>query len=47
MAAVVVSYAAGVLPLGSSGWGIIGGVIFVGGIGLWWGSERVSGKFSG
>jgi hypothetical protein len=47
MAAVVVSYAAGILPLGPSGWSVLGGVIFLGGIILWWGSERVLGKFSG
>jgi hypothetical protein len=45
MAALVVGYAAGMLPLGAHGWGIIGGVTIAGFAALWWGSERSWGVF--
>lgn len=45
MAAGVVAYASGLLDLGDGGWSILGGVIFIGTIGLWWASERLLGRF--
>lgn len=42
----VVAYASGTLYLGAHGWSILGLVTLVGAIGLWWGSERVWGKFT-
>ncbi|WP_211596703.1 hypothetical protein [Phreatobacter stygius] len=46
MAACVVGYAAGLLPLGPHGWAILGGTILLGNAALWWGSERAWGMFS-
>jgi hypothetical protein len=46
MAALVVSYAAGVLPLGRYGWAILGVAAAVGNALLWWGSERLLGRFA-
>jgi len=46
MAALVVAYAAGVLPLGSYGWAILGATIAIGNAMLWWGSERLLGRFT-
>jgi hypothetical protein len=45
MAAIVVAYAVGSLPLGSNGWNIISGVSLVGSAALWWGSEHVLGAY--
>ena len=45
MAAVVVAYAVGVLPLGPYGWAILGAVTVIGNAILWWGSERVLGRY--
>lgn len=36
----------GVLPLGPFGWWILGTVILLGGILIWWATETVWGKFS-
>lgn len=47
MAALVVGYAARLLPLGPYGWDILEGIIFAGSAILWWGSERVLGEFIG
>ena len=47
MAAGVVALASGLLGLGRHGWSIIGGVTLVGSAGLWWGSERLWGRYSG
>src|SRR5882757_3998958 len=41
MAALVVGYAVGLLPLGRYGWDLLEGIIFAGSAILWWGSERV------
>ena len=46
MAAAVVAYAGGVLPLGRSGWSLLSAVTLVGTLGLWWGSESLWGKFT-
>jgi hypothetical protein len=46
MAAAVVAYASGLLDLGAHGWAIIGGVTLVGALGLWWGSERMWGRYA-
>lgn len=46
MAMGVVAYATGVLHLGVHGWSILSGLILIGAIGLWWGSERVWGRFT-
>ena len=45
MAAGVVAYANGLLRLGPHGWSILGSIIVVGVIGIWWASERAFGKF--
>jgi hypothetical protein len=45
MAALVVAYAAGALPIGEDGWAILGAVAIVGTAALWWGSERIWGLF--
>ena len=41
MAAVVVAYVTGVLPMGEHGWTILGSATVVGTAALWWGSERI------
>lgn len=46
MAAVVVGYVEGVLPLGSNGWTSISVVSLGGFAGLWWGSERLLGRYA-
>lgn len=46
MAAAVVGYAVGLLPLGRHGWLLLGVATAVGFAGLWWGSERLWGAFS-
>lgn len=46
MAAAVVAYAVGVLPLGPNGWVILAVVVLMGFAALWWGSERVWGRFT-
>lgn len=47
MAAVVAAYALGLISLGPNGWALIG-LLCVGGFAaLWWGSERLFGKFAG
>jgi len=45
MAGLVVAYATGVAPLGPHGWSLLGGATLIGFVGLWWGSERLWGKF--
>ena len=45
MAALVVGYAVGVLPLGPYGWDMLAGAAFIGSALLWWGSERILGAF--
>ena len=45
MAMAVVAYASGALLLGPHGWSILGGTTLIGAVVLWWGSERVWGKF--
>ena len=45
MAALVVGYAIGVLPLGPYGWDMLAGTAFIGSALLWWGSERILGAF--
>lgn len=45
MAVGVVAYASGFLDLGAHGWNILGGLILGGAIGIWWGSERLWGRF--
>jgi len=45
MAAAVVGYAAGVLPLGPHAWPLLGAMMAVGFAGAWWGSERLWGAF--
>ena len=47
MAAAVVAFATGLLGLGRNGWSILGGITAVGVIGLWLGSERLWGRYSG
>lgn len=46
MAAAVAAYAGGLLDLGADGWGLLAGVILAGALVLWWGSERLSGRFT-
>ena len=46
MAALVLGYAAGALPIGDQAWVILGATTIVGTIVLWWGSERIWGVFS-
>jgi len=46
MAALVVAYAAGILPLGPHGWTILGATAVIGNALLWWGSERFLGRFT-
>jgi hypothetical protein len=45
MAALVVAYAAGTLPIGDHGWAILGAMTIIGTAVLWWGSERIWGLF--
>jgi hypothetical protein len=45
MAALVIAYAAGLVPIGDRGWAILGAVVIVGTAVLWWGSERIWGVF--
>lgn len=45
VAALVVAFAAGVLPIRDHGWLILGAATIVGTAVLWWGSERVWGSF--
>lgn len=45
MAAAVIGYVAGLLPLGDHGWTVLGAVTLVGFAALWWGSERLLGRF--
>jgi hypothetical protein len=45
MAALVLAYAAGALPMGDQGWAILGATTIVGSVALWWGSERIWGLF--
>jgi hypothetical protein len=47
MAALVVVHASGVLPLGPNGWAILGTMTAIGSVLLWWGSERLLGRFAG
>ena len=45
MAALVVAYEAGALPIGEYGWAMLGAITIVGTVVLWWGSERIWGLF--
>lgn len=45
MAALVMAYAAGVLPIGEHGWAMLGAITIIGTAVLWWGSERIWGLF--
>ena len=45
MAALVVAYAAGVLPLGPYGWVVLGVATAIGNTLIWWGSERILGAY--
>jgi ABC-type uncharacterized transport system permease subunit len=45
MAALVIAYAAGALPIGDHGWAILGAIAIAGSAVLWWGSERIWGLF--
>jgi hypothetical protein len=45
MAALVVAYAGGVVPIGDWGWTILGAATIAGTAVLWWGSERIWGLF--
>jgi hypothetical protein len=47
MAGLVAGYGFGLLPLGTYGWGILGGTTLVGFLMLWWVSERALGTFTG
>lgn len=46
MAGLVVAYAAGVLPMGTHGWMILGVTALVGNAVIWWASERILGRFA-
>ncbi|MGH6890823.1 MAG: hypothetical protein ACREEP_01055 [Dongiaceae bacterium] len=46
MAALVIAYTAGVLPIGAHGWTFLGGTTIAGSAAIWWGSERIWGVFS-
>lgn len=46
MAAIVAAYAGGMLALGLHGWSILAGATLVGTTVLWWGSERLWGRFT-
>jgi hypothetical protein len=45
MAAGVVAYVFGALPLGENGWAWIGATAVIGNALLWWGSENLYGRF--
>lgn len=45
MAALIVGLAISGLPLGLSGWLMLGGLILAGNALIWWGSERLLGTF--
>jgi hypothetical protein len=45
MVALVVAYAAEILPLGSHGWVVLGAITVIGNTLIWWGSERFLGTF--
>lgn len=45
MAGLVLAYAAGVLPLGSRAWLILGVLTVAGNALIWWGSERWLGTY--
>jgi hypothetical protein len=45
MAAAVLGYAIGALPLGDQGWLILATTTVIGTAALWWGSERIWGLF--
>ena len=45
MAACVVAYAIDLLPLGPYGWAILGAVTVMGNALIWWGTERLVGRF--
>jgi len=46
MAVLVAAYGAGMLPLGTYGWIGLSGVALFGNAILWWGSERLWGRFT-
>ncbi len=41
----VLAYGLGLVPLGSAGWAWLGAAILLGNAALWWGSERIWGKY--
>jgi hypothetical protein len=45
MAALVLGYVTGAVPIGDQGWVLLGAATIVGTIVLWWGSERIWGLF--
>lgn len=45
MAALVIAYTAGLVPIGDRGWAILGAMVIVGTAVLWWSSERIWGLF--
>lgn len=45
MAGLVAAYAAGLLPLGSQPWLLLGSLIVVGNALIWWGMERLFGTY--
>ncbi|MGK9168223.1 hypothetical protein KXR53_18075 [Inquilinus limosus] len=45
MAGLVAAYGTGGLPIGPWGWSILAGVTLIGNATLWWGSERLLGRF--
>jgi hypothetical protein len=46
MAGLVAAHAAGVVPLGSQAWLMIGTLVMAGNALIWWGSERLLGTYS-
>ena len=46
MAGLVLAHALRILPIGSHGWEILGGLTLVGFAAIWWASKRFYGPFS-
>lgn len=46
MGGATAGHGLGLLPLGTYGWGILGGITLVGFVTLWWFSERAWGTFT-
>ena len=47
MAVLMVLDTAGMLPLGPEGWKLLGAITLLGNALIWWGSERLLGRFLG